>query len=259
MDKPLQPETALNSWREWHIKLHTRPVILGAMNGGRSNRSFLIESDGVKMVLRLNGTDMVLPGANRSNEADIWKAASAAGIAPPLLYADEKIGFLVDTYIDNKVPSQPPLSKSYVDQALELLGRCHRLDFNGPVVDYGGHIEHYWQLIENKTTPVDPALKQQRKPMQVLLDQLVNSDTETGLCHHDPVIANFVGNPEQMYLIDWEYAAHGLPVMDYAALSVEWGIDDASILEGTSFETELLLKAKTLYRYLCLLWEATIN
>ena len=252
----MQPETALNSWREWHIKLHTRPVILGPMSGGRSNRSFLLDSDGTKMVLRLNGTDTVLPGANRRNEAIIWKAASEAGIAPPLLYADEKSGFLVDAHIENSVPSLPPLSELYVDQALELLRRCHRLDFNGPVVDYSGHIEYYWQLIENKSKPVNPALKQQRKPMQVLLDELVNSDTETGLCHHDPVIANFVGNPVQMYLIDWEYAANGLPVMDYAALSVEWGIGDATILECTNFELELLLKAKMLYRYLCLLWEA---
>ena len=168
----MQPETALNSWREWHIKLHTKPVILGPMSGGRSNRSFLLDSDGTKMVLRLNGTDTVLPGANRHNEAVIWKTASDAGIAPPLLYVNEKSGFLVDTHIDNKVPSQAPMSELYVDQAIELLKRCHQLEFNGPVVDYSRHIEHYWQLIESKTKTVNPALKQQRKPCRYYLSNL---------------------------------------------------------------------------------------
>jgi thiamine kinase len=255
MDKPLQPDTALNSWREWHIKLYKKPVILGPMSGGRSNRSFLLDSDGTKMVLRLNGTDTVLPGANRRNEAIIWKAASEAGIAPPLLYADEKSGFLVDAYIDNKVPSLPPLSELYVDQAIELLRRCHQLDFNGPVVNYGGHIEHYWQLIESKTKPANPVLKQQRKPIQELLEQLINSDPETGLCHHDPVIANFVGTTEKLYLIDWEYAAIGLQIMDYAALATEWEIDDATMHRQTGLEPEELTMAKSLYCYICALWK----
>jgi thiamine kinase len=255
----LQPDTALNSWRKWHIKLHTKPVILGPMSGGRSNRSFLLDSDGTKMVLRLNGTDTVLPGANRRNEAIIWKAASEAGIAPPLLYANEKSGFLVDAHINNSVPSLPPLSELYVNQALELLRRCHRLDFNGPVVDYSGHIEHYWQLIESKKKPVNSALKQQRKAMQILLKQLINSNPETGLCHHDPVIANFVGNPKKMYLIDWEYAANGYLVMDYAALATEWAIEDKTTLDQTQIDPDQLAIAKTLYQYLCNLWTATTS
>jgi len=69
------------------------------------------------------------------------------------------------------------------------------------------------------------------------------------------VVANFVGSSERLYLIDWEYAARGLLLMDYAALGVEWGIDDAVITNQTGIEAELLIKAKELYKYLCKLWE----
>ena len=254
----MQPETTLNSWREWSGQLRTRPVILKTMSGGRSNRSFLLDSDGLKMVLRINGPEKALPNSNRSSENNIWQAASEKGIAPALLHVDEQNRFLVSAYINNSLPRQPPVNRAYVDQAFGLLKRCHQLDVKAPTIDYAGHIEHYWQIIENNGDLLNPVLKQQREPMQLMLEELINSGTKTALCHHDPVVANFVGNPDRLYLVDWEYAAHGLLIMDYAAFSVEWGIEDATIIEQTGIDAELLSKAKTLYRYLCALWkEAT--
>ena len=250
----MQPESALASWRHWDAALHSRPVNLGPLDGGRSNRSYLLESDGQKMVLRLNGEASLLPGANRSPEIKIWQAASQQGIAPPLIYVDEDALYLVNTFIPNQLPATPPLDKTYIDQALSLLNRCHQLKVDAPIINYASHIEHYWQIIESKNTLLNPALIEQREPMRLMLETLLSSSAQTGLCHHDPVIPNFVGTPNRLYLIDWEYAAHGLLVIDYAALSTEWGIDDATILARTGIEPELLTMAKSLYKYLCELW-----
>ena len=68
MGKSLQPENALENWRQWNTGSDIRPVILGPLDGGRSNRSFLLESNGRKMVLRLNGVSALLPGASRESE-----------------------------------------------------------------------------------------------------------------------------------------------------------------------------------------------
>jgi thiamine kinase len=259
MDKPLQPETAINSWRSWDASLPTRPKLIGPLSGGRSNQSFLLDSDGRKVVLRINGPESVLPGSSRSYEMKIWRAASKKGIAPPLLHVDQQNRYLVSAYIDNGLPTQAHTLEHISDRALDLLGQCHQLKVEAPDIDYAGHIEHYWQIIEAKNAPINPFLIRQQEPMQRLLEDLIGSAIQSTLCHHDPVVENFVGSPEKLYLIDWEYAAQGLPVMDYAALSVEWGISDATVLECTNFELELLLKAKMLYRYLCLLWEVTTN
>ena len=207
------------------------------------------------MVLRLNGTDSILPGANRNNEIDIWKAASQQGIAPPLLYSDEHNRFLVSTCIDNHLPSHPPLNEAFTNQAFDLLKRCHKLNVAAPNINYASHIEHYWQIIKTKDQSPNHALHQQRKPMQSTLKALLRANTPTGPCHHDLVIANFVGTPNRLYLIDWEYAARGLLVMDYAALSTEWNIDDTTVLARTGIRPELLTKAKALYGYLCKLWQ----
>ena len=252
----MQPETALDSWRQWKGELRSKPVMLKPLSGGRSNRSFLLDSGGKKMVLRLNGADSLLPGANRRNEIDIWQAASKQGIAPRLLYVDDKTEFLVSAYINNSLPTNPPLNETLTNQALELLKNCHQLDVDAPGIDYSSHIEQYWQIIKTENRSPKPILMGQRKPMREILNTLVTSGTPTGLCHHDPVVANFVGNADRMYLIDWEYAAQGLLVMDYAALSIEWEIDNAVVIERTGVELELLVMAKAFYKYLCALWAA---
>jgi len=164
----------------------------------------------------------------------------------------------VSTYINNEIPSQAPFNPGYIDQAFDLLIRCHQLDIKTSNINYHDHIEHYWQIIEARSKPLNPVLVKQRKPMQSTLESLINRKTPTGLCHHDPVTANFIGTPNRLYLIDWEYAATGLQIIDYAALATEWQIDDAFILERTKVEPELLTKAKVLYRYLCLLWENSV-
>lgn len=258
MVKLLQPESIIDSWPKWSTGLHSRPVLLDEISGGRSNRSFLLNSDIGKLVLRINGPNSLLPGAGRENEINIWQEASKQGIAPPLVFVDSNNQYLVSTYINNELPPQPQLNPACVDQAFNLLDRCHQLDINAPTINYLDHIEHYWQIIESGNKTPSPTLINQRKPMQLLLDSLLISNTPTGLCHHDPVIANFVGSPDRLYLIDWEYASNGLQIMDFAALATEWNLDDATVLEHTKLEPELLIKAKELYRYLCLLWEDAI-
>lgn len=255
VNKSLQPETAVNSWQQWGVGLSSRPVILGPLSGGLSNRSFLLDSNGSKMVLRLNSPNTRLPGANRTCEIDIWQAASKHGIAPRLLHADQHTGYLVSTYIENGLPPQPPFAEAYTKQALDLLRRCHELEVEADHIDYSSHIERYWHIIEGKQALLNPALLQQRQVMQELLETLINSGTPEGLCHHDPVVANFVGNTERLYLIDWEYAVHGLQVMDYAAMCVEWEVDDTLILDQTRIKPGSLAMAKSFYVYLCNLWK----
>ena len=248
-------ENILDSWRLWRGELRTRPVILKTLPGGLYNRSFLLDSDGYRMVLRLNGEESLLPAASRCSEISILQAASAEGIAPPLLHVDDQTGFLVSTYIDNSLTLNSPYREIFVEQAFGLLKRCHQLDVDTASIDYLSHIERYWQVIDSKKPILNPALSDQREAMRKVAEALVNSGTQTGLCHHDLVVANFVGSPARLYLIDWEYAAQGLLVMDYAALGIEWDINDATLLTQTGIEPELLTIAKQLYHYLCALWE----
>jgi len=251
----LHAEDAINDWQQWDASPASKPVILGSLGGGRSNRSFLLNSDIGKLVLRLNATDSLLPGATRNHESQIWRAASHQGIAPALLHIDEQQRYLVSTYIHNDLPVETALRPGLHEQIFGLLKRCHQLKVEAPHIDYARHVETYWRNIENKGPLNNHVLNEQREPMQILLETLTASNPDTGLCHHDLVPENFVGTAERLYLIDWEYAASGFLVMDYAAIGIEWNTDDATIIRHTGIEQELLVSAKMLYRYICDLWE----
>lgn len=253
----MQPETALDSGCDWDTPPSARPTMVRELGGGRSNRSYLLDADGGQLVLRINAAASTLAGINRGHEARIWRAASAAGIAPPLVHADPGGTFLVSAYIENDLPTAPGCDPSLKAKALGVLQATHQLDVDAPAIDYAAHIEAYWRQIEDQRVPIDPGLSQQREPMRLLLQELGAGDAPRVLCHHDPVVENFVGNAEHFYLVDWEYAAHGLQMMDYAALTVEWAIDDSLFTRQTGIEPALLAKAKTLYRYICALWEVT--
>lgn len=257
--KSLQPESAITSWQQWHGDLQYKPEIVGQLDGGRSNRNYLLKSGNQKLVLRLNGSNSLLPGGNRGSETKTWQAASAAGLAPPLLYADEQQGILVSSYIEDSLPSQPTARKLIIEQAFTLLRRCHQLRVDAHSLNLAEHIHQYWQFIEAKGGPADQDLLKQRKSMQALLNSSQFKNAETGLCHHDPIMANFVGGPDRLYLIDWEYAANGFLVMDYAAMAVEWMIDDKLVIAWSGVDSELLMMAKTLYQYMCALWEETLK
>ena len=251
----MNPETAITSWKQWQCKLSSKPEIVHQLAGGRSNRNYLLESGGVQMVLRLHDNETLLPWASRNIEARIWQTASARGITPPLLYADEQNRFLVSTFIEHSLPSPIQLDEVLLNRIFTLVKQCHDLEVAVPTLDYAQHIDHYWALINKRNTAISESLLLQREPMRAVLESLLQANPQTGLCHHDLVKANFVGSRQRLYLIDWEYAAKGLLIMDYAALLMEWEIDDTKLLQQTGTDPEHLSMAKSLYKYLCALWE----
>lgn len=250
----MNTEAILDTWRAWDVPLSVRPQMVAALGGGRSNRSLLLQSNGTKMVLRINAQNDLLPN-RRDSEARTWRAAYEAGIAPPLLYADPDGIFLVSAFIENALPQRPASDAALVHKAFDLLRRCHALEVDVPAIDYAAHVDGYWQVIERQGLAIEPALQAQREPMSRLLEALLDGNITTGVCHHDPVQENFVGSPAKLYLLDWEYAARGLPLMDYAALAVEWEIDSLTVAEKTGLEPGLIAGARSIYCYLCALWE----
>ncbi len=255
----MQAEVAISGWQQWNAGLLQKPEIIRPLDGGRSNRSYLLRSGDQHLVMRLNASSRLLPDSNRSNEIRVWQAASAAGLAPPLLYSNERESIQISAYVPDSLPARPEADTAIADHALNLLGRCHQLDVAAPNLDYARHIRRYWQLIEAGGHSIDPSLSGQREHMQGLVDSLSTGGAVTALCHHDPVRANFVGSTDRLYLIDWEYAARGWVVMDYAALLIEWNMDDQSVLARPGVEPDQLAMAKQLYRYTCALWTVLNN
>lgn len=259
--------TALAQWQQWQIELPCKPEIVKTLGSGLSNRSYLLQAGETWMVLRLNNNHPHLPGIDRERESTIWQSAFEAGVAPALLHANPT--YLVSAFVPDETFSPGETGKTWsrqdltkadlAEEVFRLMKACHAIDVDVPEIDYSQHIQSYWAAIDSRQGEnAGNELSIQRDAMQDVLATLCDLNQTTVLCHHDPVMANFVGSPERLYLIDWEYAARGLAVMDYAALAIEWGFSDAFICSHTQVRLDSLVMAKKLYRYMCQLWELSL-
>jgi thiamine kinase-like enzyme len=247
----------LDTWQAWACSLKSRPVVVSELTGGQTNRSYLLDADGVRLVMRLNAPAEKFPGVDRARETRIWRAASDARLAPPLVFADPEERFVIAEYIDGQTLNPSELDDSSIDRLFDLLAGVHELGVDAPALDYTLYIRVYWEMIESGSGLHNSDLERQRGPMQALLDEFIASRPQTGLCHHDLVPSNVLSTDSRLYLLDWEYAARGFIGLDYATLSVDWGIADAVIIERTGIDPTVLDIAKQLYQYICRLWHET--
>ena len=65
---------------------------------------------------------------------------------------------------------------------------------------------------------------------------LVEAECAIGVCHHDATPANIVFSAGGPLLLDWEYAALGRPVLDWATLVADWQLPLELVSERGDFE-----------------------
>jgi thiamine kinase-like enzyme len=72
-------------------------------------------------------------------------------------------------------------------------------------------------------------------------------------CHNDLLAANFIGDGERLWIVDWEYAGMGDPAFDLANFAVNNGLDedgDRVLLEayGADPEAHVLMRFMSDFR-----------
>lgn len=236
------PEQVLAGWEALGLPGARPPRLLGELPGGRTNRNYLLAADDERWVLRLDAPHGRALGIDRARELRILRAASAAGLAPDIIAADNARGFLVTRHLAGQHPQPAALTDGALVAVLTLLARVHALVVADVDIDYRQHLAHY--LAPDETFPADTAARLAR----------LETGSPRGLSHHDAVPANIILAGGRVWLIDWEYAAAGWPVLDLATLVVDWGVRAPRIAELSGCEPALLTEACGLYRDLCALW-----
>ncbi len=242
-----QADTLLADWEALGWPFHTPPRLLRRLPGGLTNRSFLIEADAERWVMRIDSPHSKTLGIDRVREQALLRHAADAGLAPALLCADAERGYQITAYIEGQHLNPAVLAVHQQTALFELFERVHALPIEGAPIDY---LRSDDQADGNTVTGV---LTELRAEIESLSTQ-----SDAGLCHHDPVPGNVIFNETKLYLIDWEYAGRGLPVIDWAALACEWQLPLAAIGEVSGYAEPVLAQAERSYRTLCHVWQERI-
>ncbi len=215
----------------WSGKVDPQPL-----PGGMTNRNYVVNDRSQRFVVRL-GDDIPLHGILRFNERAASRAAHAAGVSPPVVYADH--GVMVLQYIEGKTYTAADiLDPSNLPRVIDLLKRTHHdiaHYLEGPVLIFW--VFHILRgYISN--------LRQSQSPRESLLSSLVPraakleaavGDMPLVFSHNDLLAANFLDDGKRLWLIDWDYAGYNSPLFDLGGLASNNEFDDRlteTLLEG---------------------------
>ena len=186
-----------------------------------------------------------------SQELTIWSLAAQNGLAPRIVYADEKEQAVICERVD--AIAQPVAGEALgtlCRQIHELPGVTHQLTL-------ASDIEHYLrQLPPHLADPWRAAM--QTCDTETALASL-EGDTSY-LCHNDLTPDNLMTRGDSLVAIDWEYAAMGSRYFDVAIACEALPSSERDIMAhqvfGDTLDDELMTTGKQIATLVTALWQS---
>ena len=217
-------EQCLQHWRQWSENLTREPVIQSMLKGGLTNCNWLVRSELGEWVLRVNHPRSSTLGINRANELRVLKTIANLNISPPLIYSDPNFRYQITAYIPGTVWNLRHLkSAENLDRIQSLIARYQQLPFSCEPRNYLTYLDNYRQQLSDQALTLTDWLRFDQCHQQ--LQALDGYWPEARLCHHDLVPGNIIETQDQLYLLDWEYAAPGCGELDYLAIGATESVD----------------------------------
>ena len=241
MISTLQPDEFLTDWRDYGLPCQSQPQIIRELGGGLSNRSFLVQADEQRWVLRLDSPGAEALGVDREREYQIHQLAAEVGLAPTCVRADRQLGFFITQYIEKELIFTPTRKSEQLDGFYTFFSRLHNLNLDLPSFDYAAQLQRLSGL-RNLPNEILSAL------------EILRAHPRQGICHHDPNPNNVLFLKERVMMLDWEYAAVGKPILDLAGLVHEWSLSPTEVSAKFDTDCESLQAAVTLYAAMSRYW-----
>jgi thiamine kinase-like enzyme len=188
------------------------------LGGGITNRNFKVRADGEEFVLRVGGKDTALLGIDRDVEHEASLAAFRLDIGPEVVAFLEPEGYLVTRFLDGEPGCVT---------AQAAAGLLRRLHGSAPIpgrFDVFRVIEGYAEIARSRGVLL-PAGFAEAKAIADRIEAR-RGPVAPRPCHNDLLAANFIGEGDRLWIVDWEYAGMGDPAFDLANFAVMNGFDD---------------------------------
>lgn len=198
------------------------PAAISSLPGGQTSRSFLVATAQGRFVARLGTAADTVLGIDRRAEAAAQRLAAAAGIAPRVIDADPQAGLLVTEYLPGRTWEEADFANAgQLERLAARLARLHALDARhtaglaslDPLAAARGHVGR----IVAAAPEEGPQLAQLLGQAAVVRRASGADGRAATLVHSDLHGSNLVDG-EDLWLIDWEYAALADPLHDVASV-----------------------------------------
>lgn len=240
------------------FNLKNNDIELIPLKQGMTNNSFIFSINNERYIIRVPGlnTEKII---NREQEFDVYQAIKGEAFIEPIIYIDKEKGYKISKFIENSHTVNPQ-DWNEISACLKRLrdfhNQLHRVEHCFDVFE---HINYYESLMPNASIYEDYfETKKNIESLKPIIENLVKDWT---LCHIDAVCDNFLVTKEQdVYLIDFEYAAMQDPDLD-VAMFIVYSLFDRNEIDRIIeiyFEHQVTpLKRYKIYSYIAmagLLW-----
>lgn len=266
------PQRILDDWLLWEI-CDFRPDAgqLVPLQGGLTNRSWLMLLDHQQYVLRQHTSRTRALDIHREQEFQIQQAASAAGIAPAVRYRSPDDSYWIMDFVPGEgliaTSNQLPLKA-----LAKRLGQLHGLPLSKALsgkldsLNLKEKATHYWAEISQFGNRAPDCAGIDRALGQEIEDRLSELSTQVKgfqprLCHIDPNPSNWRHSEGRWLLLDWEYAALANPLWDFVCFARMAKLSGRTLeqwarLAGSSKESPEWRQVEMEYDYIAALWYA---
>ena len=203
------------------------PVTPAPLEGGITNKNYLVEDAGKRYVVRI-GDDIPVHQVMRFNELAASRAAEQAGISPAVVHHEP--GALVLDFVEGETLGAAQVrEQARLERIVPLVKRVHR-DMpgavRGPILMFWVfHVlrDYAWSLRDGQSRHLDK-LDGLLKKADALEQAVGPIDVVFG--HNDLLPANFIDDGTRIWLIDWDYAGFNSPLFDLGGLASNNGLSE---------------------------------
>ena len=205
------------------------PRVVTPLEGGITNRNWLVAVDGERYVVRSPGEGTALLGIDREHEREAATRAASLGVGP------EVVAFVDGSLVTRFVEAARPLEADDLADpgSLGRLADLLRVVHDGPpisgVFDWHEVPVTYAATARARGVAVPAAYDLALARADEVARAFAAAPDPPVAAHNDLLAANFLveGDGGRLWLIDWEYAGMNDRFFDLGNLAVNNGLDDA--------------------------------
>lgn len=194
-------------------------LVIRPLQGGITNRNFVVTAHDIEYVVRLPGERTELLGIDRANESEAATQAASLGIGPPVFGELPGVGTLITLL----VPGGHVPPDQFVERLDDVVGLVRQFHRSGHVAGaFPIHRVVEWHARDAGAHGVIAPSSYERLHQQSrrIERAFATAPTDPVPCHNDLLPSNVLFGPERVWLLDFEYAGMNDVFFDLANLSV---------------------------------------
>jgi thiamine kinase-like enzyme len=200
------------------------------LEGGITNRNFLVHFGSDDYVVRLPGKDTNLLGIDREAERLATKQASEIGIGPKVAAMFEDPPCLVTCFVEGReLTSEELRDQGTLAEVAHGLRAFHESGLELPT-DFQVYdvVREYADVARSRGGELPEAFDETlERAGEIVAAVRDHPEHRASPNHNDLLAANFIQASDKVVIVDWEYAGMGDPFFDLGNFAVNNELDEA--------------------------------